>query len=629
MRISKVKIDNYRSIKEAEIIFNDLTTFIGRNGVGKSTLLYAIDSFYDVNHQYTNHDYYGHKGEQTISIQITFKDLLPPEIEAFSKYLQNNELIVTKQINRGGARYYGNVMQIPQFAELRLLGARDKRARLVQLIQEGLFQDFGDVPRSSDDVEASLIGYELRHPDQCVLTMMPSQFLGPSNIGGGSLDNFTKFVLIPAVKDAAGEIGKKGAINQLLDLIVTRSISVREDFITFKAEFDERVTELYSTDNLPELAQLGELISEKLAKYSPGSQLNIVFGAITAPNMPLPEPLVTISEDGFSVPISYCGHGLQRALILALLEQLSLLSSGEQGQQLDQDLILAIEEPELYLHPARSRYISKLLLNLSESPAERKDTQVITVSHSPYFVEVSQFDNIRMCRKVPGEDELPKHTSFGSYTRLDAALRLAAITGRNPEDFTATSFVARATPVLNSMVNEGLFADVAVVVEGDSDASALWAMQDLMSKDWSKKHIVVVPVGGKNNIDRAIIAFQGFGIPTYFLFDGDRSKGEGAETNRNLLTLGGLPPEDFPNTQYSRECGVFEEALEAYLRSVVDQDFDRIRQLACDLYGYDQPSKAIKNSEVMSAFLKIAHDSGYEFQFLKEIVEIITAKQTT
>jgi hypothetical protein len=39
------------------------------------------------------------------------------------------------------------------------------------------------------------------------------QFFGPRNIGGGKLDKFTKYVLVPAVREASDEAsGKKGAI---------------------------------------------------------------------------------------------------------------------------------------------------------------------------------------------------------------------------------------------------------------------------------------------------------------------------------------------------------------------------------------------------------------------------------
>jgi len=48
MKISQVKIANFRSYKDETVIeFNDLTVFVGKNDVGKSTVLEALDVFFN------------------------------------------------------------------------------------------------------------------------------------------------------------------------------------------------------------------------------------------------------------------------------------------------------------------------------------------------------------------------------------------------------------------------------------------------------------------------------------------------------------------------------------------------------------------------------------------------------
>ncbi|MCK4428835.1 MAG: AAA family ATPase, partial [Candidatus Aenigmarchaeota archaeon] len=49
MRIKKLEIKNYKNIKEATIDFDDLTIFIGKNNIGKSNLLNALDLFFNWN----------------------------------------------------------------------------------------------------------------------------------------------------------------------------------------------------------------------------------------------------------------------------------------------------------------------------------------------------------------------------------------------------------------------------------------------------------------------------------------------------------------------------------------------------------------------------------------------------
>jgi predicted ATP-dependent endonuclease of OLD family len=48
MKIKKIKIKNFRSYKdEVEIALGDLTAFVGKNDIGKSTVLEALDIFFN------------------------------------------------------------------------------------------------------------------------------------------------------------------------------------------------------------------------------------------------------------------------------------------------------------------------------------------------------------------------------------------------------------------------------------------------------------------------------------------------------------------------------------------------------------------------------------------------------
>ncbi|MFS2034961.1 ATP-dependent nuclease [Polaromonas sp. CT11-55] len=639
MFIETVHIQNYRSIRDGHVSFGKVTSFVGRNGVGKSTVLYALDSFYNVGNQYSHLDYYNHDLTATIRIRVTYGGLRAEEIAEFGNYVQDGRLTVTKVVTQGGSRYLGTTPQIPRFAELRQIGARERRNGVREMMESGELPGFPALPARGEDVDAAMIAYETAHPEMLVPIESESQFFGPRNVGGGKLDKFTKFVLVPAVKDAASETEKRGAIMQLLDLIVTRSINSRPDFLQFKHDFEQRARQLYGRENIPELSELGRLVTERLVRYAPGAELLIDFAELHPPAIPIPDAVVTVSEENFKVPVRYSGHGLQRALILALLEQLSMTRPPPTRQVEDTpiveedirlpDLILAVEEPELYLHPARSRYLASILRELS-SPIEDATaprTQVVSVTHSPYFVDVEHFDEIRMCRKlatgVVGE---PRMTVFSSFTRLQASQKLAELTGRDPTEFTATTFVARASPVLTSIVNEGLFADIAVVVEGESDVAALWAMQKHLSQNWDELGIVVIPVSGKSKMDRAVIAFQGFEIPTFFMFDGDRTKGQEAEANKLLLKLAGAEVVDFPSTTVANNYAVFEDDIETYLRETAGARYEPLRDVCAQRCGHTRLGTALKNPEIMQDFLRDAHAEGINFTLLRQIVETLTAQ---
>ena len=76
------------------------------------------------------------------------------------------------------------------------------------------------------------------------------------------------------------------------------------------------------------------------------------------------------------------------------------------------NLVLAIEEPELYQHPSRQRHLASVLLNLAIGviPGVAESTQVVYATHSPLFVGLDRFDQIRVLRKVPQGEDKPKAT---------------------------------------------------------------------------------------------------------------------------------------------------------------------------------------------------------------------------
>ncbi|EDK8419701.1 OLD family endonuclease, partial [Campylobacter jejuni] len=49
MKLVKCKIENFRSYKNIEFKFSDLSVIIGKNDVGKSTLFDALDIFFENN----------------------------------------------------------------------------------------------------------------------------------------------------------------------------------------------------------------------------------------------------------------------------------------------------------------------------------------------------------------------------------------------------------------------------------------------------------------------------------------------------------------------------------------------------------------------------------------------------
>lgn len=662
MLIRRVEISNYRSLKSIDLDCGEpsgsssraLVALLGRNGGGKSSILYALDVFYDTSAKLTSADCYAHDTGNEISIRVTYGSLRSDERREFQSYIDNDLLIVTKRIQVSATscvqKYYAAARQIPVFAELRKLSKSERTKRFKELVTEATLPGLAGSPRSGDQTDSLMSEYELAHPELLATVEREEQFFGPKEVGGGKLDNFTKFVLVPAVRSASAEEQRKGVIYELINMIVLRQVNKRSDVRELRAEMKARIEQVFCQENLSELGTLGTSISTLLGQYAPGSALRLTWGSALAPDIQLPQAHADLVEDDFPCPITHAGHGLQRGLILTLLQYLAKTERPAPDSDPDSpsadppptssvpalpdpDLILAIEEPELYLHPTRCRHLSELLLSLSEcrTALDSPRNQIIYATHSPYFVDLHRFDHVRIARKPRMEGQPAPCCVVSQYSLQEAASVLARLSEGRPEDFTSDSFRARSLPVMTTAVNEGFFAHAVVVVEGLSDVGVLWRLQEQLSQDWPAKGIAIVPAKGKENLDRPVVVFRGLRIPTYFIFDGDaRHRGgpsEAATKKRNARyqRMAGISPVDFPTTQVHDLWAVCADQMETEIQSAVGAAFSSIAQQAADELHYDGPSYLMKNTEGAARVIELVYAAGHSVPVLEDMVRKITA----
>ena len=79
MKIKKVAITNFRTIKCAEFYFFQYMVFVGKNNSGKSNIMKALDVFFGRKPVEDDFRLEGKKRENEISITLTFIDLLEGE----------------------------------------------------------------------------------------------------------------------------------------------------------------------------------------------------------------------------------------------------------------------------------------------------------------------------------------------------------------------------------------------------------------------------------------------------------------------------------------------------------------------------------------------------------------------
>ena len=292
------------------------------------------------------------------------------------------------------------------------------------------------------------------------------------------------------------------------------------------------------------------------------------------------------------------------------------------------NLVLAIEEPELYQHPSRQRHFASVLLNLANGtiPGVAENTQVIYGTHSPLFVGLDRFDQIRVLRKVSQGDSKPKATQLKRANMDSVAKELWQASGKQGNMFTASTLRPRLQSIMTPLMGEGFFADVVVLVEGEDDRAAVLGYARARKYDFDSLGITIIPCSGKSSLDRPIVIFRQLGILVYVIWDGDygahNAKGE---DNAYLLRLLNMPEEEWPD-YVDDTSACFKVNLEKTMEEALGNHlFETWLGEAQAAFGITKKKQALKNPSVVEYIATKAVEAGKTVKALEQIIANIVA----
>jgi hypothetical protein len=638
--IKSVRIRNFRSILDETLHCEPLTVLIGPNGSGKSCFLRALQLFYDTDASYTDEDFYWSDTDNPIQIGVTFGDLTGDERNLFAPYLTRDVLPVEKELRwpraRDSQKYYGATFRNPDFRPVREAhAAADKRTAYAQLAQSETYR--GTLPRATTvaDIEEALQAFEVANADRCEQTREETQFFGYTRVGGGRLDHFTQFRLLPAVKDASDDAteARGSAISVIMDLLVRTVLQQRGDIAELRQRTRDEYDRIIAQATAGELDALQRDLTATLATYAPEATVSLSWRTGEELDIPPPTAYVRLVEDGYGAPVGSTGHGLQRAFILTLLEHVVAAQAstreppqatgreGEPGQAPQLNLVLAIEEPELYQHPSRQRHLANVLLRLAKGQAHglADRMQVIYSTHSPLLVGVDRLEQVRLLRKEYLRHGKPRQTRIRQTTRDEVADDLCKAHRWKRGSYTGQALAARLRALMTPWMNEGFFADVVVLVEGEGDRAAVIAAASAKGHDLESMGISVIPCMGVDNVDKPTAIFKRLGLPVYPVWDNDRGNPSAKRRNRSLLRLCGHPEQDYPEV-IGPGFACLNGNLESVLRSQIGESlFETLLDQCQREYSIPRPDH--KNPVVLQRLMELAAEHGKHPESMNRIVE--------
>lgn len=637
MRLKRAGISNFRSIRQATIEFGNQTRLIGGNGCGKSTVIRALELFYaPAKTQVTKDDFFGRDDSKEIEIALTFCDFTVAETEAFESRISDGEMTVTRVFSlgmgKGNGKYHGVQLANPDFGAVRNAEKAKEKQDAYKLLRE----KYADLESAKTviAIDAALKAWEAKNPQQCQLSRDDGQFFGFESVAQGKLSAATSFVFVPAVRDASQDVaeGRGTPITMLMDLIVRSAIEARADIQEFRTKVEADYQKLTDPDKLKELGSLAVALSGTLKSYYPDTFVELDWQQRDPLKMPLPAAAIRLNDDGFSTAVDRTGHGLQRALVMTLLQHLASasLQGGakaeiEEGPLEEPDVILAIEEPELYQHPIKQRHFAKVLDELSTGKLKGlgRRVQVVYCSHSPIFIAMDQFDQVRLLRR---EYKHENREAVLYAVDMDQVAKELNEAHKAEAMFNGETLRSRLH-VIDESIAEGFFSAATVIVEGVSDYAALIATSQFLGKGLEENEISVVVANGKNNIDKPAAVFRRLGIPTFAIWDCDEGQ-EGFKPGANiaLQRLFGTKDDALENAvdRVDSCYACFRVNLESTLKEEIGVDlYSSLIEKLREKYGIQKKKDAQKSPVVMAEIIAEAAEHGKAPQTLIHIVEAI------
>lgn len=412
MKISHLRIHNYRSVKDCEVQCDNMVIFLGQNNHGKSNIMDAIQFALtstpnvQVEDLFAFHD----EGDCVTWVELTMSDLTDQEKTTFKKYVRSDGSITYRKTvsfgdNGKTTMSFNGYIQEPQEEYLKSSNATEYANR--ERIKDTPLKDY--VPESGRLtkalIEEAQQRYITEHAKELTLyeVLEDTPLLGQARVAVGVLP---EFLLIPAVRDLSEESKVKNtalfgkllnhAIREMTEMD-PRFRDIREQLKSLAGILNEGTTEGPRPQQLMELERS---LEHELRDW--GVTISI---QVNAPEIDKIFELGTdiLIDDGLRTLAQQKGHGLQRAVIFGLMKTWARVLRGETQhgdrelapRKASESIIFAVEEPELFLHPHAQRSLAKALRELSDS----HNHQVFICSHSTHFVDLDYYKDIALVRK--------------------------------------------------------------------------------------------------------------------------------------------------------------------------------------------------------------------------------------
>lgn len=612
MKLRTLRIRNFRCFDEIDLEIASMHALVGANNSGKSTILKAIDFMLNPSSKKINEECFC-KGRTTLPIEVegVFDQLSDEETTLLAPYLRSDGLF---QFKRTAELITSDATGDQRLADdedsFRILASYCKPQPKIEWlkpsncssaaidewwkVKESLEVDGKSFAKFVGDKKPGVQEWRRNAIEFAQLNLPSNEFedewiANPQGYANVLKSTLPHCILIPAVRDASDEskVTKSNPFGKLIYEIVRNLDSSFRESLAAKLK---ETTRLLNREGQSERAAGVNEVEATIKKYLGevmDADLELEFRAPTVEIL-LTSPRIVV-DDGFRGAVDGKGHGLQRAVIFAILRAYSTLVTDRSGTS-RRPLILAVEEPELYMHPTAQRTIRKVLRSIADG-----GDQVLFSTHSPLLVDVAFFDEIVRFDNATNSATDARPDRRFQLTLLDMISDLERRWPNVRGKVSPESIRERYSHAYSPGRNEGFFAKKLILVEGPTEAYSLPIYASAIGQDLDLLSISVIECGSKDQIDRLYRVFNELGVSCFVVFDFDQGNadGERIKESRELLKLLGANDIEMPDgNAVLHNCFYFATTWEKELEKEI-ADYPKLVAEARKVLGLNTEAKPL------------------------------------
>lgn len=539
MFIKKIKVQNFRLLKDFTIDLQpELSLIVGKNNVGKTSLLVVLDKCLncnsDSNKRFQYYDF-------NLDFQKSLEDLLEQDlIEEKDWRNQGITLRIIVEFNESdsldniGNKILTNLEEDNNYFALGFDYILDYQNYKNMLSEYKMAKtQYIDTHPTTDTIplfdkhefldshqhKFFKINRKSIHTNKD-MTLDEERYIKLDGINGFRIDDVIKFDYISARRSVDNRDVDHTLSNHTSELYKIQEDSeenaaARESFIASLKETDSSLTEIYShifEDIIGKISKLGGMHTKEsvIKVISTLHHRELLKGNTT----------VVYEHDQRNLPEHYNGLGYMNLISMIFEISLIIEKMKRPKSRRPADInLLFIEEPEAHTHPQMQYVFIKNIKALLSDGIKRKDgtkapLQYIVSTHSSHIVSDSDFEDIKYLRRINGQNAVESK----NLNDLRTLYISKDEDGNESEaDIAAYRFLKQYLTLMNS---ELLFADKAIFVEGDTERILLPIMMQKIDGKYLpnyesgelgllSQNISVLPIGAHSHIFEKFFHFIG------------------------------------------------------------------------------------------------------------------------